>query len=322
MSAAVTGGCTDAPDDAGSPCRDVTFWSSGVNCSAWHFPAAGPETGGGAGRAVVVMAHGVGGTKDSGLRPFAERFAAAGMDVLAFDYRGFGTSEGEPRQVVSIDAQLADYRAAIAAARALPGVRPDRVVLWGSSLSGGHVLRVAADRDDVAAVIAMTPLTDALATGRAVVRQYRAAPMLRSAFAGAASRLGGSVGRDPIYMPLVAYPGQPGALALDGAYDSYLSLAGPTWRNEVDSSVGMELLKIRTKSYARRLRSPLLVQIADFDRFVPADAVLRTAVAGRAQVHHYPCDHFDVWPEHDWFERAAADQVSFLKRVLRQPESG
>ena len=47
-----------------------------------------------AGRPVVVMAHGLGGTKDSGLEPFAEALAAAGLDVLAFDYRGFGASSG------------------------------------------------------------------------------------------------------------------------------------------------------------------------------------------------------------------------------------
>jgi hypothetical protein len=93
-------------------------------------------------------------------------------------------------------------------------------------------------------------------------------------------------------------------------------MAGPTWRNEVDSTVGLELSMIRTKAYAKALRAKLLVQIADFDRFVPADSVAKTAVQGRGQVHRYPCDHFDVWPGHDWFDKAARDQVTFLRRVL------
>ena len=58
------------------------------------------------------------------------------------------------------------------------------------------------------------------------------------------------------------------------------------------------------------------MQIADFDRYVPAESVARTAVQGRGIVHHYPCDHFDVWPGHEWFDRAAADQVAFLRRSL------
>jgi hypothetical protein len=117
-------------------------------------------------------------------------------------------------------------------------------------------------------------------------------------------------------MPLVARPGEPGALALEGAYESYTSMAGPTWRNEVDAAVGLELGSIRTTSSAKRLRSRVLVQIADFDRYVPADSVAKTAVHARGEVHHDPCDHFDVWPGHDWFERVAQDQISFLSRAL------
>ena len=83
----------------------------GVRLHAWHFTGSGDALATPAGRPVVVMAHGLGGTKDSGLAPFAERLAAAGLDVLAFDYRGFGASEGEPRQTVSMAGQLDDYRA-------------------------------------------------------------------------------------------------------------------------------------------------------------------------------------------------------------------
>ena len=76
---------------------EVTFRSGGVPCSAWHF-RGGEGLAGAGGRPVLVMGHGFGGTKDAGLQPFAERISAAGIDVLAFDYRGFGASSGEPRQ--------------------------------------------------------------------------------------------------------------------------------------------------------------------------------------------------------------------------------
>ena len=262
------------------------------------------------------MAHGFGGTKDSGLQPFAERFAAAGLDVLAFDYRGFGASEGAPRQSVSVTRQLADYRAAVAAAQQLPGVNRHQVVLWGSSFSGSHVLRVAADSGDVAAVIGMTPLTSGLAATRAAVAHRDVSSALRWTLAGVKSRVAVATGRTPTLMPLTARPGEPGALALDGAYESYTSMAGPTWRNEVDAGIGMELVQIRTASAAKRLKCPVLIQIADFDRFVPADSVMKTAVQARAQVHHYACDHFDVWPGHDWFDTAVTDQLAFLTRHL------
>src|SRR6476620_4701956 len=92
--------------------HEVTFVSAGVRCGAWHLIAATDTLTSNAGRPCVVMAHGFGGTRDTGLLGYADGFAAAGLDVLLFDYRGFGTSEGTPRQRVSYRRQRTDYRAA------------------------------------------------------------------------------------------------------------------------------------------------------------------------------------------------------------------
>lgn len=291
--------------------ESVTFTSGGTTCDAWHFAGAGDDLATGAGRPVVVMAHGLAGTKDSGLEPFAVGLAKAGLDVLAFDYRGFGASGGSPRQVVSMAGQLEDYRAAMAAAARLPGVDARRLVLWGVSLAGGHVLAAAAHRDDVAAVVSLTPLVDGLAAGRHAMAQHKPAAMLRSTVAGVRSRVG-----SPVMMPVVAGPGELGALTLPGAREDYLAIAGPTWRNEIDAAVGLELGGHRPGKEAKHLRCPLLVQIADFDRSAPPYAAAKAAFAGRAEVRHYPCDHFDVWPGKDWFEPALEHQVAFLRRHL------
>src|SRR4051812_15431409 len=213
---------------------DITFDSSGVRCRAWHFPGSGDAFAGPAGRPVVVRAHAFGGTRASALEPFAERISTAGLDALAFDYRGFGASEGTPRQTVSVAAQIADFHAAIDAAKRLPGVDPNRIVLWGSSMSGGHVFRVAADRDDIAGVIAMTPLTSGVAVSRAAIEHRDVGQALKWTLVGLKSRIDVARGGGPTLMPLVARPSEPGALALDGAYESYTAMAGPTWRNEVD----------------------------------------------------------------------------------------
>jgi fermentation-respiration switch protein FrsA (DUF1100 family) len=212
--------------------------------------------------------------------------------------------------------QVDDYRAAMAAAARLPGVDPQRIVLWGVSLSGGHVLAAAAGRDDVAAVVALAPLLDGRAAARLALRHHRPAAMLRSTGAGLRSRMAALRGGEPVLMPVVARPGQVGALTLSGHYESYLALAGPTWRNEIDASVGLQLGSHRPARFARQLRGPLLVQIADFDRSAPPRASAKAAEAGRAEVRHYPCDHFDVWPGRDWFEPAVAHQLYFLRRHL------
>ena len=132
---------------------DVSFRSHRVTCAAWHLPATSDGfTSSAAGRPCVVMAHGFGGTRDTGLLAYAEGFAAAGLDVLVFDYRGFGDSGGTPRQRVSYRRQRADFHAAIAAARAMDGIDPDRIVLWGTSYSGGHVVPVVGEPGSAAII--------------------------------------------------------------------------------------------------------------------------------------------------------------------------
>jgi hypothetical protein len=48
----------------------------------------------------VVMAHGTTGTMNFGVARHAQRLAAAEFAVLVFDYRHFGTSDGQPRQLI------------------------------------------------------------------------------------------------------------------------------------------------------------------------------------------------------------------------------
>jgi pimeloyl-ACP methyl ester carboxylesterase len=296
---------------------ELTFDSHGTELHGWHFAGAGDTLASDRGRPVVVMAHGFGGTKDSGLEPFADGLAKAGLDVLAFDYRGFGASQGEPRQQVRIADQVDDYRAAMAAAAALPGVDGRRIVLWGVSLAGGHVLSAAAHRDDVAAVVALTPLVDGMAAARLAARHHKPASMARSTAAGIRSKVSAARGRGPVTMPIVGRPGEVAALTLPGQYDDYLAIAGPTWRNEVDATVGFELGGLKAHKAAEHVTAPLLVQVADFDRGAPVDAAMKAAFAGRAEVRHYPCDHFDVWPGSDWHEPVLRHQVQFLTRHLR-----
>ncbi|MBO9524357.1 MAG: alpha/beta fold hydrolase [Nocardioidaceae bacterium] len=290
----------------------TTFLSSGTRCAATHVPSSSDALTGPEGRPVVVMGHGLGGTRDSGLEPFAKAFADAGLDVLTFDYRGFGESDGTPRQRVRLDDQVADFHAACDAAARLPGVDPRRIVLWGVSLAGGHVLRVAADRNDVAAVVAVVPMVDGLAAAAHATRSHRPSELLKATGLGVRSR----VSRKPVLMPLAARPGEVGALTLPGAYEDYLSIAGPTWRNEVHADVGLELGSRKPAAAAARVTAPLLVQVADFDRSAPPHAAMKAAFKGRAEVRHYPGDHFDLFPGKPFHEAAVAHAVSFLTRKV------
>lgn len=291
---------------------EFTFTSAGVTCAATHFPAA--ATGEGTLQPVVVLAHGLAGTQDSGLAPFAEAFADAGYHAVTFDYRGFGASQGAPRQVVSLDAQIADLEAAVDAARGLAGVDPERVVLWGVSVGGGHVVSVAARRTDVVAVISAVPMLDGLAAARLALVHHPAGQLLASTGRGMLSAMRRRAGRGPVTIPVVARPGEVGALTVPGAYEDYLAIAGPTWCNEVAADVVLELGTRAPAKAAVTLAVPWLVQIADFDDSAPPHAAMKAAFAGRAEVRHYPGGHFDLFPGRPSHQAALRHAVHFLRR--------
>ncbi len=140
-----------------APPLDVSFESGGEICRAWHFLPLNDAMAKYLRTPCVVMGHGFGGTRDAGLAPYARRFAAAGFHVIVFDYRHFGASDGEPRQLISIEKQLQDWAAAAAFAREIRGVDAARVALWGTSFSGGHVITAAFLDLRVAAVIPNAP---------------------------------------------------------------------------------------------------------------------------------------------------------------------
>lgn len=294
----------------------VQFMSAGVRCAGVHYPATSDILTTDARRPIVVLAHGLAGTVDSGLEPFARAFAAAGLDAFAFDYRCFGNSQGTPRQRVRLADQVADFHAAVNAAKELPGVDADRVVLWGVSLGGGHVLQVAAERTDIAAVIAVVPMVDGLAAARHALASHTPRQLLRSTGLGIRSRVMDRTGRAAVTMPVVAHPGELGALTLDGAYEDYLAIAGPSWRNEVQADVGLELGSRAPLKAAHAISAPVLVQIADFDRSAPPQAAAKAAFAAGAEVRHYPGDHFDLFEGKPWHEPALTHAVSFLRRKL------
>ena len=293
----------------------VSITSGGVPLSARYFPARHDDLASTAGRPCVVMAHGIGATQDSGLHPFAEAFAAAGADVITFDYRHFAGSGGAPRQLVSIPRQLQDYQSVIDHARRLPGLDPERVFGWGVSLSGGHVIRVAARDTRIAGVFSLTPATDGLPVIAGMVRDHGIRYALRVSARGLADAAAALRRRPPVVLPIVGAPGELAALNSEGAVAGMQATAGPSWRNEFAARLVLTVGGYRPGRSAKKVRCPALVQIADGDRSAPPACATQAATAMRATVHHYPCDHFDVYPGAAWYDHVLRDQLAFLRRV-------
>jgi uncharacterized protein len=299
----------------------VSFDSGGVRCAGVHLPGQDDSLADEDGRRpCVVLANGLGGTVDSGLLPFAERFAAAGIDALAFDYRHFGLSDGEPRQLLSIPCQLEDYAAAISYARSLEGVDPDRIVVWGSSYAGGHVVAVAVADGHVAAAISQVPAMDGAVALLNLARYAGLGHLARCVFAGVRDVAASLRGRPPVMVPLVGPPGTIGAMTSPDAEPGYRAIAGPSWRNEMAARIFLWAGSYRPGLQADRLPCPILVQIADHDAVAPVKAAQDAAwrATGRAEVHTYPIGHFDIYVGEP-FEQAIADQLHFLRRHVGTP---
>ena len=297
--------------------RDVGFTSEGETCAAWHYPGAGGGFESDGGRPCVVMAHGLGGTRDSGLEPFAEAFADAGLDALLFDYRTFGASSGEPRQFASPPRHRRDYENAVAFARGIDGVDPDRIVLWGTSWSGGHVIYVAAADDRIAVVIAQTPDVDGLRTLLEIAKYGGVPQLLRTIVEGLKDGLRAVRKQPPHMIPSVAAPGEMGAMTSEDAREGYLVIAGPTFRNEVTARAVLYEGQNRPIAKMPDLRCPILLLSADRDTVASPGAAPAAAwkAKGLAEVREYDCAHFDIYlGEHR--ERAIADQIRFLRRHL------
>ncbi|WP_372788263.1 alpha/beta hydrolase [Paraconexibacter sp.] len=296
--------------------NEIRFPSGEDMCAAWHYVGQGDDLASEVGRPCVVMAHGFSATRDSGLEGFAAEMAAVGADVLVFDYRHFGASEGQPRQVLSPKRQREDYAAAVSYARSLPGVDPERIVLWGVSFAGGHVIQVGAQDPRIAGVIALTPATDGLATLLSIMGREGPIFGMKLTALGLRDQLGALRGRDPLLAPSVGPAGEPAALTAPGALEAMKSIAGPTWRNEVAARIFLRVGMYAPGRFAGKLTCPLLVQIGDEDQTVPPASSMKAAVKGRAEVRHYPCDHFDVYPGGSAYDLVVAHQVAFLRHHL------
>ncbi|GAA2780977.1 alpha/beta hydrolase [Nonomuraea dietziae] len=289
--------------------RKISFESGGTRCVGYlHLPENLVEK-----VPCVVLCHGFSGTMDR-LYPHAERFAAAGLAALVFDYRNFGESGGQPRQFVDVGGQQDDLRGAIGFARSAQEIDADRIMLWGNSLGGGHVISVAADDPGVTAVVAQIPFN-----GFAKVRERSASSTRKLQAVILWDALLGRLGLPPHYIPMVGAPGQLAVTATAEAeqHIKTLSGAGGLWRNSVAPRSLLTMARYRPGDAAARLRMPLLVCIAADDTETPAETTTSLAErAPRGELKVYPGTHFTFYNDPELRERVLDDQIAFFRRHL------
>jgi uncharacterized protein len=287
---------------------DVEFNAEGTTLRGWLYRPGGDGIVPG-----VVMAHGFSATKEMYLDAFAEVFAQAGLAALVFDNRNFGASDGEPRQEIDPWAQVRDYRHAISYMQTLPGIDRERIGVWGSSYSGGHVLVLGAIDKRIKAVVSQVPLISGFKNVQRLVRSDFL-PLVRAQLD--ADREARFAGKEPGMIPVVAEdPLAPSSLPTPDSWKWFTETGqtrAPSWRNEVTLRTLEMLMEYEPGSYIDRIApTPLCLVVAAGDVLTPADLALEAherALEPKKLVI-LPGGHFDAYtgPDFDLSSGAARD---------------
>lgn len=295
--------------------QDITFPSQGLNCAGWLYTPE--DLGQQESRPAIVMAHGFSAVKEMHLANFAEKFEQAGFVVLVFDYRYFGDSEGEPRGRLIPAEQHEDYKNAITWVCQRPEVDRERVGIWGSSYSGGHVLHLAAFDRRIKAAVAQVPLVNGWENAQRLMRPDIFAGFLDMVSQDREARYAGETSAN---VPVVAPEGEPSALPTPESYEWFTATSQSialNWRNEV-SLESMEAFLEYDPAGSIHLISPtpLLMVVGAEDTLTPTDmaiAAYERAMEPKKLVVMEGGKHFDAYtepglsqsapPAIEWFDR-------------------
>jgi len=260
---------------------------------------------------VIVMAHGFACVRAMNLPDLAERFVAAGYATFLFDYRNFGDSEGLPRHWVDPKRHQQDWLAAIEHLKALPQIDTKRIVLWGTSLSGGHVLTLASHGIAVQAVIAQFPHVSGVAT----LARLHPLSALKLTAAGLLDWVGSKLFNWNFNRPVVGRPGEAAGINSPDAWEGLqLMLTNKVaWENKVLSRVFLKIAFYNPIRLVRSIRVPTLVLAGRTDSVTPASAALKATMRiPRGEFVLINCNHFEQYVGRG-LEVNANEQLGFLR---------
>jgi uncharacterized protein len=291
--------------------EDVSFVSEGaVLRGRWYRPQQVPGP-------VVVMAHGFSATIHMTTDRYAEVFCDAGLGVLLYDHRNLGASDGTPRFEINPWVQARGYRDAVSFAMT-HGADPDRIALWGDSLSGAEVLVVAGVDERVAAVVAQVPATgreQAPSDPDGILYEGLRRTLVSGDIAGDGEHTAGPlpvVSADQLHAPSMLEP-----IQAHRWFVEYGGRFGTGWENRSTVVMPPTPAPFHAGLAAPHVRCPVLMQVSPVDEIVHANPQVARSVferlggeriwedidGGHFGLLHYPSV---------WFDSARSSQVEFL----------
>lgn len=162
------------------PCIEKNFpVAEGITLRGWVCAAAGRRRG------TVIYLHGIADNRGSSIGAI-HRFTAAGFDVVAYDSRAHGASDGEVCTYGYFE--KADLQ------RVIDSLAPGPVILVGTSLGAAVALQAAAEDPRISGVVAAEVFSDLETVARERAPFFLWDQVIRDAFAVAEQRAGFRIG--------------------------------------------------------------------------------------------------------------------------------
>ena len=262
------------------------------------------------------MVHGWGGVQDALTVPFYAPFNQAGFAVMTFDYPGWGKSEGTPRNVINPWHRERDVQNALEHLHAQAGIDARRIVLWGTSFGGGHVVKIAARHPELLGAIAQVPMLDGMAALKAV-------PPTRLLRFGLSALNDLRRGKDPVYLPVVGPEGEWASMDRDGAAEALrkgmeaLVERGGRYDNRVAARSLLTMGLYRPFKALKDVSIPMLIVGATRDSVAPfVEGRIRAVKNPMIKIETLNANHFDPYFE-PALSRNLDYQLAFLEELQK-----
>ena len=282
--------------------QNLSFGSNGETLCGWITKPTGKGP-----YPIVILTHGLSGIIDIDLAEYAEYFVADGFACMAYDHRNWGRSSGWPRSESNPWLQVNDLREAISYVRTLPEIDPNRIGLWGTSYSGGHVLTVGGLDSRVGCLVSQVPLISGSRTFGTWVPDDKQAIFRAKLDNDRDCRRRG----EPPLTTKAANDGSETAELVtrkntSGAYNNELTLRSFDF-----------LRTYEPLSFVSSISpTPTLMVIADRDTTTPTGWQLEAydLMGDPKELHRIDCRHYDVYMDH--LDEAATAASAFYKKHL------
>ncbi|MEO6022711.1 MAG: alpha/beta hydrolase [Burkholderiales bacterium] len=294
--------------------QPIEFMSKGLRCKGLKFLPADVKSG--EKRPCIVLAHGFSAVKEMYFTDYAQSFANAGFVAIVFDYRFQGESEGEPRGQIFPWEQIEDFRNAITFAQLQPDVNAEKIGVFGSSYSGGHVICLGALDRRIKAVASQVPLVDGWTNFQAIVPRAAGAGMLKYLEGDRVERYkSGKVN----YLPVVAEDNN-AVLNTSESFKWFTETGkkkAPRWENRVTVESVEKFIEYSPATYIARIApTPFLMMVADSDTLTPTDVAINAFESAREpkKLVILPGGHFDAYVK--GFALSSSNAISWYKQWL------